>query len=124
MTLSGLVNRYQADVIAYLVEDNRVLKEQMQGRKLRLTDCQRRRLAAKAKALGRKAAVYSSTTAGQLEDEIRGETVGEVRLGFRGMPHRRDPRPKLHGEIRRMSIVQASLGRDPVIGQGALKSGS
>ncbi len=54
MTLSGLVNRHQADVIGYLVEENRVLKEQMKGRKLRLNDDQRRRLAAKAKALGRK----------------------------------------------------------------------
>ncbi len=55
MTLSGLVNRHQAEVIAYLVEENRVLKEQMKGRKLRLTDDQRRRLAAKAKLLGRQA---------------------------------------------------------------------
>ena len=55
MTLSGIINRHQADVIAYLVEENRVLKEQHQGRKLRLTDNQRRRLAAKAKLLGRKA---------------------------------------------------------------------
>ena len=55
MTLSGLVNRHQADVIAYLVEENRVLKEQMKGRKLRLTDDQRRRLVAKAKLLGRQA---------------------------------------------------------------------
>ena len=55
MTFSGLVNRHQADVIAYLVEENRILKEQMKGRKLRLTDDQRRRLAAKAKLLGRQA---------------------------------------------------------------------
>ncbi|MFT7487358.1 MAG: hypothetical protein ACI9F9_003219 [Candidatus Paceibacteria bacterium] len=45
MTLAGLVNRQQADVIAYLVEENRVLKEQLRGRRLRLTDDQRRRLA-------------------------------------------------------------------------------
>jgi len=55
MTLSGLVNRHQADVISYLVEENRVLKEQMKGRRLRLTDDQRRRLAVKAKLLGRRA---------------------------------------------------------------------
>ncbi len=55
MTFSGLVNRHPADVIAYLVEENRVLKEQMKSRKLRLTDDQRRRLAAKAKLLGRQA---------------------------------------------------------------------
>ena len=55
MTLSGLVNRHQADVTSYLVEENRVLKEQMKGRRLRLTDDQRRRLAVKAKLLGRRA---------------------------------------------------------------------
>jgi len=55
MTLSGLVNRHQADVIAYLVEENRILKEQTRGKSLRLNDEQRRRLAAKAKLLGRKA---------------------------------------------------------------------
>ena len=54
-TVSGWVNRHQQDVIVYLVEENRVLKEQLKGRKLRLTDEQRRRLAAKAKRLGRKA---------------------------------------------------------------------
>jgi transposase InsO family protein len=52
-TISGWVNRRQQDMIAYLVEENRVLKEQSKGRKLRLTDDQRRRLAAKAKRLGR-----------------------------------------------------------------------
>ena len=55
MTFSGLVNRHQADVIAYLAEEDRVLKEQLKGRTLRLTDDQRRRLASKAKILGRKA---------------------------------------------------------------------
>ena len=54
-TVSGWVNRHQQEVIEYLVEENRVLKEQMKGRKLRLNDDQRRRLAAKAKRLGRRA---------------------------------------------------------------------
>ena len=52
-TVSGWVNRHQQDIIAYLVEENRVLKEQLKGRKLRLSDEQRRRLASKAKRLGR-----------------------------------------------------------------------
>jgi hypothetical protein len=52
LTISGWVNRRQQDVIAYLVEENRVLREQSRGRKPRLTADQRRRLAAKAKRLG------------------------------------------------------------------------
>jgi len=55
LTVSGFVNRHQTDVNAYLVEENRVLKEQLKGRRLRLTDDQRRRLAAKGKRIGRRA---------------------------------------------------------------------
>ena len=53
LTVSGWVNRQQQEVLEYLVEENRVLKEQLKGRRLRLTDDQRRRLAAKGKRIGR-----------------------------------------------------------------------
>jgi hypothetical protein len=55
LTLSGFLNRHQDDVLAYLVEENWVLKEQMKGRRLQLTDDQRRRLAAQGKRIGRQA---------------------------------------------------------------------
>ena len=48
VTLAGWVNRHQQQVVEYLVEENRVLKEQLKGQRLRLTDDQRRRLAVKA----------------------------------------------------------------------------
>ena len=51
-TFAGWVNRHQADVIAYLVAENRVLSEQLGGTVPRLDDDQRRRLAAKAKPVG------------------------------------------------------------------------
>ena len=54
MTLAGWVNRHQQQVIEYLVEENRVLKEQLKGRRVRLTDDQRRRLASKGQPLGRR----------------------------------------------------------------------
>jgi len=53
--VAGWINRGQQQVIEYLLEENRVLREQLGGRRLRLTDAQRRRLAVCAKALGRKA---------------------------------------------------------------------
>ena len=53
MTFAGWVNRSQQDVIEYLKEENRVLREQLGARRLRFTDDQRRRLAAKATALCR-----------------------------------------------------------------------
>ena len=40
--------------MVYLLEENKVLKARLCGRKLRLTDDERRRLAVKGKALGRK----------------------------------------------------------------------
>jgi putative transposase len=52
VALAGWVNRQPQHVIEYLVEENRVLKEQVKGRRLRLTDDQRRRLAAKGRRPG------------------------------------------------------------------------
>ena len=49
------MNHRQLQVIEYLREENSVLREQLGGRRVRLNDNQRRRLAVKAKALGRKA---------------------------------------------------------------------
>jgi putative transposase len=54
LLFAGWVNRSQQDVIKYLEEENRILHEQRRGKRLLFTDSQRRRLAAKAKALGRK----------------------------------------------------------------------
>jgi hypothetical protein len=48
------MNQLQRQVIEYLREENQVLREQLGERRLRLTDEQRRRLAAKAKGVGRK----------------------------------------------------------------------
>jgi transposase InsO family protein len=52
--VAGWLQRHQQQVIAYLHEENRVLKAQLGGRRLRLTDTERRRLAALAHPLGRK----------------------------------------------------------------------
>ena len=54
IALSGWINNRQYLLIDYLREENRVLREQLGGKRLRFTDDQRRRLAAKAKGLGRK----------------------------------------------------------------------
>jgi len=54
MIFAGWVNRHQQDVIEYLQAENRALLEQLGGKRLRFTDQQRRRLAVKAKAVGRK----------------------------------------------------------------------
>jgi putative transposase len=51
--LAGWIQRHQQQVITYLQAENRVLKAQLRGRPLRLTDAERRRLAALAHSLGR-----------------------------------------------------------------------
>ncbi len=57
LTMAGWLNRQQEDLIDYLREENRVLREQLGGRPLRLTDAQRRRLAVRGKKLGRRALI-------------------------------------------------------------------
>jgi hypothetical protein len=54
IAVAGWINQQQGDVIKYLKEENRVLREQLGGKRLRLSDDQRRRLAARAKTVGRK----------------------------------------------------------------------
>ena len=43
IALAGWLNRQQQTVIDYLMEENRVLKEQLEGQRLRFTDEQRTR---------------------------------------------------------------------------------
>ncbi|HKX46942.1 MAG TPA: hypothetical protein VJP77_09595 [Planctomycetota bacterium] len=54
VTLAGFLNRRQGLILDYLLEENRVLREQLRGRRLRLTIDQRRRLASKGQRLGRR----------------------------------------------------------------------
>jgi transposase InsO family protein len=52
--MAGWITRQQEAAVEYLREENRVLKQQLGRRRLRLTDAQRRRLAVLGKALGRR----------------------------------------------------------------------
>ena len=54
IAVAGWMNQHQLQIIDYLREENWVLREQLGGRRMRLNDDQRHRLAAKAKGLGRK----------------------------------------------------------------------
>jgi putative transposase len=54
VAMANIINHHQAKVLEYTIAENTVLKEQLKGKgRVRFTDTQRRRLAAKAKALGR-----------------------------------------------------------------------
>src|SRR5438270_5982907 len=54
IAIAGWMNQRQLQAIEYLREENRVLREQLGDRRLRFNDDQRRRLAVRAKGLGRK----------------------------------------------------------------------
>jgi hypothetical protein len=54
IAVAGWMNQRHLQTIDYLREENRVLREQLGRRRVRLSDEQRRRLASKAKGLERK----------------------------------------------------------------------
>jgi putative transposase len=55
LLLAGWINRHQQAVFEYLEAENQALREQLGQKRIRWTDAQRRRLAEKAKAVGRSA---------------------------------------------------------------------
>jgi transposase InsO family protein len=55
LAVTGWLDRREREALAYLIEENRVLRRQLGGRRLRLTDDDRRRLAVRAYRLGREA---------------------------------------------------------------------
>ena len=97
LTVAGWVNRHQEDLIDYLREENRVLREQLGRRPLRLTDAQRRRLAVRGKQLGRRglAQVAGIVTPDMILRWYR-RLIGRK---YDGSPRRRGSRPMTPLEI-------------------------
>jgi len=121
-TFAGWVGRQQSHVIAYLIEENRVLKEQLEsgGRRLRFTDDQRCRLAAKGKPLGRKVLRQIATIV--TPDTILAWHRKLIAAKWT-YPRKRVGRPGVMKEIRELTIRMAE--ENPSWGyariQGALK---
>ena len=70
MALAGWMNRQQQEVIAYLTEENRILREKLGHKRIILNDAQKRHLATAAMKLGwstitRRALTRGWTTAGR-----------------------------------------------------------
>jgi transposase InsO family protein len=63
MALTGWLVRREREALGYLIEENRLLRRQLGGRRLRLTDDDRRRLAARAYRVGRAALRQVATVA-------------------------------------------------------------
>jgi transposase InsO family protein len=107
---AGWINQRQLQAIDYLREENRVLREQLGTRRLRLNDDQRRRLAAKAKRLGRKvlAEVGTIVTPETLLAWHR-KLIAEK---YDGSAKRRPGRPRIAAEIETLVVRMAEENRD------------
>ena len=112
LTVAGWVNRHQEDVIDYLREENRVLREQRGPRPLRLTDDQRCRLAVRGKQLGRRALM-------QVAGVVTPDTILRwyrrlIAQKYDGSPRRRRGRPTTLREI--ADLVVRMAGENPPVG--------
>jgi putative transposase len=105
-TFAGWAGRCQAHVISYLIEENRVLKEQLEsgGKRLRFSDDQRCRLAAKGKPLGRKLLYQIATIV--TPDTILAWHRKLIAAKWT-YPHKRAGRPGVMKEIRELIVRMA-----------------
>ena len=78
LVLAGWVNRQQQDVIDYQQEENRVLRAGLRGKRLSLSDDERRRLAVKAQALGREALAQIASVATRAPNLIGLRSAGHA----------------------------------------------
>jgi transposase InsO family protein len=110
MALSGWMNQRHLQIIDYLREENRVLREQLRGGRLRLNDDQRRRLAAKAKGLGRK--VLSEVATIVTPDTLLAWHRKLVAQKYDGSSKRGSGRPPVATEIDALVVRMANENRD------------
>jgi putative transposase len=110
ISVAGWMNQQQQHAIDYLREENRVLREQLGGRRLRLNDDQRRRLAAKAKGLGRRFLAEITTI-------VTPETLLAwhrklIAQKYDGSYKRGPGRPRITGPIEALVVRMALENRD------------
>src|SRR5262245_39104388 len=108
--VAGWIQRHQQQVITYLQEENRVLKAHLDGRRLRLTDTERRRLATLAHPLGRQrlkeiAAIAAPDTLLRWYQRL-------IAQKFDGsMPRHQRGRPRVAEEVEQLVVRRAEGNR-------------
>ena len=110
ISVAGWMNQQQREAIDYRREENRVLREQLGDRRLRFTDDQRRRLAVKAKGLGRRAL-------SQLATIVTPETLLAwhrklIARKYDGSARRGPGRPRSEAAIESLVVQMAVENRD------------
>jgi hypothetical protein len=109
IALAGWMNREQSVVIEYIKEENRVLRELLGKKRLRLNDDQRRRLAAKGKTLGRK--LLSTCCSIVTPDTILRWHRKLIAKKYDGSANRKPGRPRVRNCIRNLVVLMAGHNR-------------
>ena len=109
VALAGWVYQQQRDVIDYLLEENRVLREQIGPRRRRFTDEQRRLLAAKARTLGRRLLREFATIV--TPDTLLAWHRTLIAKRYDGSTRRGPGRPPVMSEIRTLIVRMATENR-------------
>jgi hypothetical protein len=107
--IAGWMRRHQQEAIAYLLEENRILREQIGNRRLKFNDDQRGRLGAKAKKLEPKTLEQVAAIAAP-ETLLRwyGKLIAENNAAS---SHRTRGRPSTHQEIVALVVRMAEENR-------------
>jgi transposase InsO family protein len=103
------MNQRQQQVIEYLVEENRVLREQIGNRRMRFNDDQRCRLAAKAKKLGRKILAQIATIV--MPETLLAWHRKLIAQKYDGSANRPPGRPRTLNEISDLVVRMAEENR-------------
>lgn len=109
VSIAGWMNREQNAVIEYLQEENRVLRELLGKKRPRLNSDQRRRLAAKGKALGRK--LLSTCCCIVTPDTILRWHRKLIAMKYAGSSERGPGRPRVLNCIWRLVVRMACENR-------------
>ncbi|MCH8164839.1 MAG: transposase [Planctomycetes bacterium] len=109
IAIAGWMNERQRLINAYLMEENRVQRELFGTKRLRLTDDQRRRLAVKGKALGRK--LLREVACIVAPDTILAWYHKLVAMKWDYSRRRRPGRPRLTDDIRQLVVRMALENR-------------
>src|SRR5215813_13200910 len=109
VSIAGWMNQRQQQVIEYLIEENRVLREQIGNRRMRFTNEQRCRLAARAKKLSRK-------VLGQVATIVTPETLLAwhrklIAMKYDGSKYRSPGRPPTAADISALVVRMAEENR-------------
>src|SRR5215831_9778768 len=110
ISLAGCSSQQRRAVIDYLQEENRVLRDQLGNKRLRLNDEQRRRLAVKAKKFGRRV-LHELTTLVTPETLLAWHRKLIARK-YDGSSQRGPGRPRTNDEIRHLVVRMATENHD------------